>query len=79
MSETVMFGKLSSEKQAEENTFCRHIVSEINNVGITERQRAFLIYLLALELENIELMKAVTATVREDSSVSFLVEQEKEG
>ena len=76
MSDVVMYGKLSSEKQAEENAFCRHIVSEINNVGITERQRAFLIYLLATELEDITLMKAVTAIVRETGS--FLVEQEKE-
>ena len=44
------FGKLSSEKLAEENEECRKIVKEILNVGLTQRQQMFLIYLLSLEL-----------------------------
>lgn len=46
------FGELDSEKVAKEKLVCRQILHEINNFGINERQRLFLIYLLSLEIEN---------------------------
>ena len=48
-----VYGQLSSEKISKENEECRKIVKEILNVGLTQRQQMFLIYLLSLELENI--------------------------
>lgn len=36
---------------AEQNDVCRKIVREINDFKINDRQKAFLCYLLALELE----------------------------
>jgi hypothetical protein len=48
--------KLTKEKRQ----VCRDILVEIRNFGISQRQRLYLIYLLALELENQEAMKAIT-------------------
>ena len=60
-----MYGQLSSEKMAEENLVCRQIVKEISMLGISERQRTFIIYLLAMELENQEHVQAITAVVKD--------------
>ncbi len=65
MNDPVRYGQMRSERMAEENELCRQMLREINNFGISERQRLMLIYLLAQELENIEQMKAVTKLVRE--------------
>lgn len=65
MNDPVRYGQMRSEKMAEENELCRQMMREINNFGISERQRLMLIYLLAQELENLEQMKAVTKLVRE--------------
>lgn len=40
------------------------MIREINNFGITQRQSLLLIYLLALELENVEHMRTLTQVVR---------------
>jgi len=64
--------KLSAPKRHE----CREIVQEIKNFGINERQKLYLIYLLSLELENREVMLALTKAVgenREKIKVSGLV------
>lgn len=53
--------KLSKEKRQ----VCRDILMEIRNFGVSQRQIAFLIYLLALDLEDIDAMKAITAAVGE--------------
>lgn len=64
MTDTVRYGQTDSEKVAEEKQVCRQIVNEITNFGISETQRLFVIYLLALELENVEHMKEMTEHVR---------------
>lgn len=61
----VVYGQTPGERRAEENNVCRQIVKEINNFGITQRQSMLLIYLLALELEDVERMRAITRLVRE--------------
>lgn len=48
------YGELSSEKLAEEKLFCRKILEEINRVGITQRQKLFLMYIMSLELEDVQ-------------------------
>ncbi len=64
VSNTQYYGQLGSEKMAEENRAAREIVKEIGNFGINERQRWMIIYMLAMELENIEDLKALTSFVK---------------
>ena len=52
-------GKLSKSKRDD----CSQIVREIKNFGVNQRQILYLIQLLSLELENTDVMKALTATV----------------
>ena len=59
------YGQLTSEKLAKENEDCRRIVKEILNVGMSQRQHMFLIYLLSLELENIEYVQALADLIKE--------------
>jgi len=48
---------------------CRGIVKTINEFGVSQRQKLYLIYLLALELENREAMIGVAKAVGEASTV----------
>jgi hypothetical protein len=73
------FGKLSSEKLAEENEDCRKIVREILNVGLTQRQQMFIIYLLSLELENIEYVKDLTDVIKEIAGDDIFVSRSDDG
>jgi len=73
------FGKLSSEKLAEENEECRKIVKESLNVGLTQRQQMFLIYLLSLELENIEYVKDLTEVIKEIAGDDIFVSRSDDG
>lgn len=65
MNDPVRYGQLKSEKVAEENQICRQIVREISLFGVTERQRLMVIYLLAMEIEDPERMRAITTLVKE--------------
>jgi hypothetical protein len=58
------YGQLDSERQAAENTLCRELVRDISALEISERQRIMIIYLLALEIEDIELMRALTDPIK---------------
>lgn len=51
---------LSDKKRQE----CREIVKEIKNFGINQRQLLFLIDLLALEVENLDLARDIRDVVR---------------
>jgi hypothetical protein len=73
------FGKLSSEKLAEENEDCRKIVKEILNIGLTQRQHMFIIYLLSLELENIEHVKDLTDMIKEIAGDDIFVSRSDDG
>lgn len=53
--------KLTKEKRME----CRGIVKTINDYGVSQRQKLYLIYLLSLELENRESMMKITKVVGE--------------
>lgn len=65
MNQPVLYGEAQSETRAEENKVCRQIVKEINNFGITQRQSLMVMYLLAMELENIEHSRALALLIRE--------------
>lgn len=75
MNDVVKYGQTQSEKIAEEKLSCRQIMNEISNFGVSERQKLFLIYLLAMELENVEHMQELSAHVRDLSSDMFLIDQ----
>jgi hypothetical protein len=72
------YGQLSSEKSAKENEDCRRIVKEILNVGLTQRQHMFLIYLLSLELENIEYVQALADTIKEIAGDQIFISKREE-
>jgi hypothetical protein len=64
--------KLAPKKRLE----CREIVQEIHKFGVSQRQMLYLIYLLSLELENREVMLALTDAVganRDKIAISSLV------
>lgn len=53
--------KLSKEKRLQ----CRGIVKTINDFGVSQRMKLYLIYLLALELENRDSMMKIAKVVGE--------------
>ena len=53
--------KLSKEKRQE----CRGIVKTINQYGVSQRMKLYMIYLLALELENRDSMMKISKVVGE--------------
>ena len=58
-----------------EQATCREILKEILNFGVSEHQKTFLIRLLALELEDINLMKRITNSIegKEESSKKLII------
>lgn len=59
---------------------CRDIVQEIRKFGVNQRQLVYLIYLLSLELENNEAMRAISkaaSTAKEFVPVNEIEEQPK--
>lgn len=75
MNATV-FGKTPGERLADELTLAREIVVNIAQVGVNDSQRLAIINGLALELENVQHMKRITALVRELGEGSFLASPE---
>ena len=73
MSQPTLYGQAQSEKFADENKACRQIVKEINNFGVTQRQMLMIVYLMAMELENIDHMRTITKLVRQICPEMFLI------
>ena len=72
------YGELQSEKLTKENETAREIVKEINNFGINERQRWLIMYLLSMELENVEDLKRMTNFIKETKGDNiFLMSSEE--
>jgi len=57
MSEIKSYGSTEDELDVKDRARCRDIVQEILNFGVTQKQIVQLVYLLSLELENIEEMR----------------------
>lgn len=75
-----MSDALTPDVVAAENATCRQIVKEISLFGVSERQRMMIIYLLALELENVELLQEITATINDTVGGDlFLTARVKDG
>ena len=76
MTEPVRYGQLSSEVRAEENLTCRKIVKEVVNFGVNQRQLMMIMYLLSLELEDIEKAQTISSIIRELGGADvFLIDQ----
>ena len=79
MIEPIRYGEMPTEKLAAENEICRNIVREISRFGVTQRQQMIIIYLLALELEDVDKMQELTAAVREIGGKElFLIDRTSE-
>jgi hypothetical protein len=76
-----IYGKIRSDQLALENENARKMLREMNQRGLSDRQRWFLIYLLGLELTNIEEMQTVAGfvkTMRPDAvSISAALEADE--
>lgn len=57
---TQLYGKTQSEEDTEAFAQCRQIVGEIARFGVTQRQYIKIIELIAMELEDRNLMLALT-------------------
>lgn len=69
MKKTKKYGANPEEASILEAAKCREIVSEILNFGVNQHQIAILIKLLALELEDNDLMRKIVDVVSgEDAS-----------
>jgi hypothetical protein len=62
---TELFGKTDTDELAEQNLQCRQIVREITNFGVNQRQIWYIMYLLALELENVPDLQMATDFIKE--------------
>lgn len=69
------YGAFRSERDAEENDIARKIVHEIMQFGVSQRQLMLIIHQLAMNLERVEHMQAITATIRELESDTFLIDR----
>lgn len=60
-----IYGQLESEKLAADSKVAHEVVREINQFGISDRQRWLIMYYLALELDNVDEMKNITGYIKE--------------
>ena len=70
-----VFGKSKEEQSIEERAKAREICQVILDYGVNQNQIKHLIYLLALELEDNQLMQELTQTIKnnkEDESSQIL-------
>ena len=70
-----VFGKSKEEQSIEERAKAREICQVILDYGVNQNQLTHLIYLLALELEDNQLMQQLTQTIKnnkEDESSQIL-------
>jgi hypothetical protein len=74
----VFFGTTPAERTAGEITLAREILLNISQLGLNDTQRLTIINGLALELEDIRQMKAITAVVREVGESAFIAPQDQD-
>lgn len=59
----LVLSDIKKKKELKDQLVCRDILKEILNFGVSEHQKKFLIYLLSLELEDVNLMKKIDAAI----------------
>lgn len=72
-----VFGTTPVERTAGEITLAREILLNISQLGLNDTQRLTIINGLALELEDVRQMKAITAVVREVGESAFIAPQDE--
>ena len=60
---TKQFGTSTEEKSIQDKIKAREIVQTVIEYGVNQAQLEQMIYLLAMELENVTLMKGLTQTI----------------
>ena len=60
---TKQFGVSKEEKLIQDKIRAREIVQTVIQYGVNEKQLEQMIYLLAMELENVDLMKQLTQSI----------------
>ena len=60
---TKQFGTSTEEKSIQDKIKAREIVQTILEYGVNQRQLEQLLFLLAMELENVSLMKDLTTSI----------------
>jgi len=60
---TKQFGTSKEEEDIQDKIKAREIVQTVIEYGVNQAQFTQMIYLLAMELENVELMKQLTQTI----------------
>lgn len=60
---TKQFGTSSEEELIQDKIKAREIVQTVIDYGVNQKQLEQMIYLLAMELENVSLMKDLTQTI----------------
>jgi hypothetical protein len=68
------FGKTKEEDDILEKIKSREIVQEILNFGVTQNQITQIIGLLALELEDNQLMKNLTEVIKQPETPKIITE-----
>jgi len=68
MSEVKNYGDTTNELEIQDRVKCREIVNEIMNFGINQSQILQIMYLLSLEVDDINIMKSLTSSVKEAQS-----------
>lgn len=64
MSEVKSYGDTQDEMEVQDRIQCREIISEIMNFGVTQSQILQLMFLLSLEIENVDTMKFLSSSVK---------------
>ena len=59
------FGTSKEEETIEDNIKSREVVQSVLQYGVNQKQIEQLIYLFAMELENVTLMKELTQTINQ--------------
>lgn len=67
---------IKKNKEMKEQSVCRDILKEILNFGVSEHQKKFLIRLLALELEDTNMMNRIVETMsgKETNSNKLIID-----
>ena len=58
------YGKTQNDVDVEKMLQCRNIVKEILNFGVDENQKIQIVKLMAMELENVNLMKDIVNIIK---------------
>lgn len=69
-NEIKKYGSTKEEEKYRKMHVCRDIVKEVLDFGINEDQKKQIIKLLALELENVQLMKNLCSVIKENNEKS---------